>query len=105
MITKEDLKQEIERLDSGYLELVFNLLKQFPHQCKPDPRPIEYIGTKADKIAQLQASQQDSLFLNDLQTTNDDFSHVDDTINDLALTDIVDAASYVKQLRTDSWQR
>ena len=105
MITKEDLKQEIERLDSDYLELVFHLLKQFPHQSKPDPRPIEYIGTKADKIAQLQASQQDSLFLNDLQTTNDDFSHVDDTINDLAFTDIVDAASYGKQLRTDSWQR
>jgi hypothetical protein len=63
------------------------------------------IGTKADKIAQLQASQQDSLFLNDLQTTNDDFAHVDDTINDLAFTDIVDAASYGKQLRTDSWQR
>jgi hypothetical protein len=41
MITKEDLKQEI---DSGYLELVFNLFKQFPHQSKPDPRPIEYTG-------------------------------------------------------------
>jgi hypothetical protein len=81
MITKEDLKQEIERLDSGYLELVFNLLKQFPHQSKPDPlscsRPIEYTGTKVDKIAQLQASQQDSLFLNDLHATNDDFAHVD----------------------------
>ena len=70
MITKEDLKQEIERLDSGYLELVFNLLKQFPHQSKPDPlscsRPIEYTGTKVDKIAQLQASQQDSLLKIDL---------------------------------------
>ena len=76
MITKEDLKQEIERLDSGYLELVFNLLKQFPHQSKPDPSPIEYTGTKTNKIAQLLASQQDSLFLNDLHTTNDDFTHV-----------------------------
>jgi hypothetical protein len=90
MITKEDLKQEI---DSGYLELVFNLLKQFPHQNKPDLSPIEYTGTKADKIAQLQASQQDSLFLNDLQTTNDDFAHFDNTINYMAFTDIVDAAS------------
>ena len=71
MITKEDLKQEI---DSGYLELVFNLLNQFPHQSKPDPSPIEHTGN-------------------------------DDTINDLAFTDIVDAASYGKQLRTDSWQR
>jgi hypothetical protein len=24
--------------------LVFNLFKQFPHQSKPDPRPIEYTG-------------------------------------------------------------
>jgi hypothetical protein len=34
MITKEDLKQEIEQLDSTYLELVFKLLQQFPHQQK-----------------------------------------------------------------------
>jgi hypothetical protein len=32
MVTKEDLKQEIEQLDSNYLELVFRVLKQFPHQ-------------------------------------------------------------------------
>ena len=77
-MTTEHLKQEIERLDSGYLELVFNLLKQFPHQSKPDPlscsRPINHIRN-------------------------------DDSINDLAFTDIVDSASYGKQLRTDSWQR
>jgi|688.fasta_scaffold803353_2 hypothetical protein len=72
MITKEDLKQEIERLDSGYLELVFNLLKQFPHQSNPD-----HSGIKTNKIAQLKASQQDFLFLNDLQTVSDDFAHVD----------------------------
>jgi hypothetical protein len=37
MITKADLKQEIEQLDDSYLELVFRLLQQFPHQKnKPD---------------------------------------------------------------------
>lgn len=48
MITKEDLKQEIEQLDSAYLELVFKLLQQFPHQQKSKPdalsssRSIDY---------------------------------------------------------------
>jgi hypothetical protein len=47
MITKEDLKREIEQLDDSYLDLVFRLLQQFPHQKnKPDPlacsRPIHY---------------------------------------------------------------
>jgi hypothetical protein len=31
----------------------------------------------AEKIAQLQASQHDPLFISDLQTINDDFSNVD----------------------------
>ena len=34
MVTKEDLKQEIEQLDEGYLELVYRLLQQFPHLQK-----------------------------------------------------------------------
>lgn len=34
MVTKEDLKNEIEELDPSYLELVFNLLKQFQHHQK-----------------------------------------------------------------------
>lgn len=47
MITKADLKQEIEQLDDSYLDLVFRLLQQFPHQKnKPDllacSRPIHY---------------------------------------------------------------
>lgn len=32
MVTKETLKQEIEQLDDSYLDLVFRLLQQFPHQ-------------------------------------------------------------------------
>jgi len=48
MVTKEDLKQEIEQLDSSYLELVFKLLKQFPHHHRTTPdalsssRAIDY---------------------------------------------------------------
>lgn len=79
MITKEDLKQEIEQLDSAYLELVFKLLQQFPHQQQPKPdalsssRPIAYKNDAGD--------------------------------NELAFTDVIDAASFGKQLRAESWQR
>jgi hypothetical protein len=78
MITKEDLKKEIEQLDDSYLDLVFRLLQQFPHQKnKPDllacSRPIHY---------------------------------PDDEISDgTAFTDIENAADYGKQLRTTAWQR
>lgn len=32
MITEEDLKQEIEKLDPTSLELALNILKQLPHK-------------------------------------------------------------------------
>lgn len=79
MITKEELKQEIEQLDDNYLDLVFRLLQQFPHQKKStsDPlnnsRPIHYPDAE----------------------THEGF----------AFTDIEDAAAFGKQLRTNAWQR
>ncbi len=33
-ISKELLKKEIEQLDPNYLELAYNVLRQFPHQPK-----------------------------------------------------------------------
>lgn|GEM_PF-686078 len=82
MISKEDLKQEIEQLDEKYLELVFRLLQQFPRQQKIKPtidvlscsRPIQYNTTENGNGGQ-------------------------------AFTDIEDAAAYGKQLRTLAWQR
>jgi hypothetical protein len=79
MITKEDLKQEIEKLDDNYLDLVFRLLQQFPHQQQitHDPlscsRPIDYTDSE--------------------------------TSDGLAFADIEDAAAFGKQLRTSAWQR
>lgn len=78
MITKADLKQEIEQLDDCYLDLVFRLLQQFPHQKnKPDllacSRPIHYPDNEIS--------------------------------NGTAFTDIENAAEYGKQLRTSAWQR
>jgi len=31
MTVKEQLKKEIDKLDEHYLELVFNIVRQFPH--------------------------------------------------------------------------
>ena len=79
MITKEELKQEIEQLDDNYLDLVFRLLQQFPHQKKSKPdllansRPIHYPETE--------------------------------TQDGLAFTDLEDTAAFSKQLRTNAWQR
>ena len=81
MISKDDLKQEIEQLDANYLELVFRLLQQFPHQKNVKPkvnplnysRPIHYAGIENN--------------------------------GDLAFSDIEDAATYGKELRTSLWKR
>ena len=67
MITKEDLKQEIEQLESAYLELVFKLLQQFPHQQKSKPDVLS-------------------------SSRSIDYSNAGDN-NELAHTDVIDAAS------------
>jgi hypothetical protein len=78
MITKEDLKNEIEQLDDSYLDLVFRLLQHYHiKKNKPDllacSRPIHY---------------------------------PDDEISDgTAFSDIENTAEYGKQLRTTAWQR
>lgn len=79
MVTQEDLKQEIEQLDPAYLELVFKLLQQFPHYQKPKPDALSCSRTI------------------DYANEGDD--------NELAFTDVIDAANFGKQLRTESWQR
>jgi hypothetical protein len=79
MITKEDLKQEIEQLDSAYLELVFKLLQQFPHHQNPRPDALS-------------------------SSRSIDYANNGDN-NELAFTDVIDAANFGKQLRVQSWQR
>jgi hypothetical protein len=79
MITKEDLKQEIEQLDSAYLELVFKLLQQFPHQKKSKPDALS-------------------------SSRSIDYANNGDN-NELAFTNVIDVASFGKQLRVQSWQR
>ena len=37
-ISKHLLKQQIDRLDSRYLELAYNILRQFPHDTAALPR-------------------------------------------------------------------
>ena len=42
MLTKEDLKHEIDQLDDSHLELVLHLLQQFPHQSQNCLEDYEY---------------------------------------------------------------
>jgi DNA polymerase III psi subunit len=79
MITKDDLKQEIELLDSSCLELVYKLLQQFPHQ-------------QPERADLLNCSRQI-----DYPNTENVEGH--------AFADIDDAASFGKQLRKSIWQR
>ena len=34
-ISREQLRQEVEQLDSAYIELAFRVLRQFPHRVEP----------------------------------------------------------------------
>ena len=42
MLTKENLKHEIDQLDDNCLELVFRLLQQFPHESQNKLNPLNY---------------------------------------------------------------
>ncbi|MEE9362062.1 MAG: hypothetical protein V3U92_05635 [Cellulophaga sp.] len=81
MIRKEDLKQEIEQLDLDCLELVFRLLQQFPHQ--------KNVNTKVNPLNYSRPIHYAGIENN----------------GDLAFSDIEDATTYGKQLRTSLWQR
>ncbi len=81
MRSKEDLRQEIEKLDEHYLDLVFRLLQQFPHQKKTK--------SKVDPI-----------------TCSRSIQYVETVINgELAFTEVENSATYGKQLRNSLWQR
>lgn len=83
MVTKDDLKQEIEQLDEGYLELVFRLLQQFPHLQKT-PSVVDA----------LRCSRSIDYGVND--ENNDDA---------LPFAAVEDAASFGRNLRVEAWQR
>lgn len=81
MISTEDLKQEIEQLDASCLDLVYQLLQQLPHK-KNTKSKINPMG-----------------FSRPIEFT------VSAGDNNLAYTDVEDAAEYGKQLRASAWNR
>ena len=48
-ITREQLKREIDTLDTAYLGLVYRVLRQFPH-TKPHQDPETQPSENADKL-------------------------------------------------------
>nr|VFJ51224.1 MAG: hypothetical protein BECKFM1743A_GA0114220_1009117 [Candidatus Kentron sp. FM]VFJ51322.1 MAG: hypothetical protein BECKFM1743C_GA0114222_1009517 [Candidatus Kentron sp. FM]VFK08886.1 MAG: hypothetical protein BECKFM1743B_GA0114221_1008416 [Candidatus Kentron sp. FM] len=51
MIAREQLKTEIDRLDGRYLELVLNIIRQFPRATPDRPRAVEEPETGKTKRA------------------------------------------------------
>ena len=35
-VSREQLRQEVDQLDSAYIELAYRVLRQFPHRFEPD---------------------------------------------------------------------
>lgn len=79
MATKAQILQEIEQLDDNYLELVYRLLQQFPHKI-----------SQAETLDVMQCSRPIDYAVPD----------IDDAP---VLSQIEDAASYVKALRS-AWR-
>jgi len=79
MITKAKLKQEIDLLDETYLELAYRLLQQFPHQSEQASVPDPMQCSKPIDYA---------------------VQNIDD---EPVLPEIMDAASYIRNLR-DEWR-
>ena len=51
MLTREDLKHEIDQLDDSCLELVLRLLQQFPHQSQDSFNPLKpSSSTKKEEV-------------------------------------------------------
>ncbi|OUD14373.1 hypothetical protein [Thioflexithrix psekupsensis] len=44
-VSKQQLKQEIDQLDTDYLELVYKVLRQFPHQKMDNKTPLSLRGS------------------------------------------------------------
>ncbi|MFK5968641.1 MAG: hypothetical protein QM487_00750 [Candidatus Marithrix sp.] len=73
-IAKEQLKQEIDYLDDQYLELIYNILRQFPHVSNTS----QFMDKPVNKLLDV---------LITLEEINDKFPDID--INLLPLDDII----------------
>jgi hypothetical protein len=47
-VTKSILKREIDQLDDGYLELVYNILRQFPHRPLAQPSASTLVASESE---------------------------------------------------------
>jgi hypothetical protein len=87
-ISKQQLKQEIDRLDSQYLELAYKILRQFPRH-EPSVS-TDAIPGKRDPLLHSQA-----IF----------YAVSEDIEGATPFAGVTDAAAYVKELRRSQWRR
>ena len=78
-IAKAQLKQEIDRLDEQYLELVYNILCQFSDLSNPPPSINQVVTETVNKLSLLEVLAR-------LEEIEDEFPDVDTNL--LPLDDI-----------------
>jgi len=79
-IAKAQLKQEIDRLDEQYLELVYNILRQLSYLSNPPPSVVQGVTQTVNRLSLLDV-------LATLEEIEDEFPDVDTHL--LPLDDII----------------
>ena len=79
IIAKAQLKQEIDRLDEQYLELVYNILRQLSYLSNPPPSINQVVTETVNKLSLLEVLAR-------LEEIEDEFPDVDTNL--LPLDDI-----------------
>jgi len=93
MVTKTTLKLEIDQLDDGYLELVYNILRQFPRR----PLTLHRASTLAPGATEAEHDP--------LRHSRAICYAVNEDLHDVRpFADVADAGAYVSELRRRQWR-
>lgn len=92
-VTKATLKREIDQLDDGYLELVYNILLQFPRL----PLTLHRASTLAPGATE---AEHDPL----RHSRAIDYALSEDLHDVRPFADVADAGAYVSDLRRRQWR-
>ena len=101
MVSKASLKQEIDQLDEAYLDLVYNILRQFPHHVVESSADTDRVLGDSVEGKQDDEGRYDPLLHSQAicYAVNDDLRDV------IPFENIANAGEYVRKLRHRQWQR
>jgi hypothetical protein len=92
-VTKTILKREIDQLDDGYLELAYNILRQFPRRPLA-PRRVPILGTSEAGAERDPLRHSRAI----CYAVNEDLRDV------RPFADVADAGVFVSELRRRQWR-